>query len=147
MTREEFFAELKKREATLLPPASDRAIELAKNALQNMRCANIPPVMSDIYKNMSGGIISGDSHIFPIEEIDRISRKYKIPSIVQVNRDLSVMPGMMGRTIFGRNCMFLFAFDTFGNFYMLNILNMNILREYHFDGYRAILDCLAVGKI
>jgi len=147
MTREEFFAELQNRGATLLPISSARAMELTQNSLQNMRAAMIPPMMSDIYKNIAGGIIMGDSNIFPIEEVDRIERIYKIPSLTSINRDLSITPGMTGKTIFGRNQMFWFAFDAFGNFYMMNILNMNVLREYKLDGYRAILDCLAVGKI
>jgi hypothetical protein len=147
MTRDEFVSELKNRDATLLPTASDRAIELARNSLQQMRAAMIPQALSDMYKNVAGGIISGDSHIFGAEDIVRPKRNYEIPGLVQINREVSGMPGTAGKTVFGRNQMFWFAFDAFGNFYMLDILNLNVLREYKSDAYRAILDCLAVGKI
>jgi hypothetical protein len=147
MDREQFFQELKNRGATLLPIASDRALELSQNSLQNMRAARIPPILSDIYKNIAGGIILDDSTVFPIEEIDRTKRNYKIPNVITVNRDLSTIPGITGKTVFARNQMFMFMFDAFGNFYMTDILGLNILREYQLDGYRAILDCLAVGKI
>ncbi|MCL2737372.1 MAG: hypothetical protein FWE17_00720 [Alphaproteobacteria bacterium] len=147
MTREEFISELEKRGAVLLPHASARALELAQNALQQMRAAMMPPVLSDIYKSIAGGMIAGDSNIFGTEDIARPGRNYEIPSLIQINREVSGLPGTAGRTIFGRNQMFWFAFDAFGNFYMLDILNLNALREYGGDAYRAILDCLAVGKI
>ena len=147
MTRDEFISELKKRGATMMPAASDGAITLARNALQQMRAAMIPLALSDIYKNIAGGIILGDANIFGIDEITRVKRNYEIPGIVQINREISGLPGTTGMTIFGRNQMFWFAFDALGNFYMLNVLNLNILREYRDDAYRAVLDCLAVGKI
>jgi len=147
MTRDEFISELTSRGAVLLPTAPDYAIELARNALQQMRAAMIPQTLSDIYKNIAGGIILGDANIFAPENTARARRNYEIPSLVQINREISGLPGVTGKTVFGRNQMFWFAFDAFGNFYMLNILNLNILREYRADAYRAILDCLAVGKI
>lgn len=146
MTREEFINELKSREAILSSPVSNRAIELSQNALQQMRAAMMPLVLIDIYRTIAGGIIMGDSHIFGPEEIHR-PRGYEIPSLTQINREISGIPGARGKTVFGRNQMFWFAFDAFGNFYMMNILNLNPLRKYEADPYRAILDCLAVGNI
>ena len=147
MTRDEFLSELKSRGATLLPAVSDRAIELAQSALQQMRAAMMPLNLIDIYKNIAGGLITGDANIFGPEEAARPGRNYEIPSLVQVNREISGLPGARAKTIVGRNQMFWFAFDAFGSFYMLDILNLNTLREYKADPYRAILDCLAVGKI
>ncbi|MCL1785671.1 MAG: hypothetical protein FWG39_00785 [Alphaproteobacteria bacterium] len=147
MTREEFISELENRGATLLPKAGDHAVELARNSLQQMRAAIIPAALSDIYKDIAGGFICGDAHILGPENIARAGRNYEMPGIVQINRDISGLPGASGKTVFGRNQMFWFAFDAFGNFYMLNVLNLNVLREYKEDAYRAILDCLAVGKI
>ncbi|MCL2017767.1 MAG: hypothetical protein FWG80_03290 [Alphaproteobacteria bacterium] len=147
MTREEFFLELKSRKVTLLSTASDRAIELSQNALQQMRAAMMPLSLIEIYRNISGGLISGDANIFGPEEVFRPARGYEIPGLIQINREILGMPGLQARTVFGRNQMFWFAFDAFGNFYMLDILNLNPLRKYESDPYRAILDCLAVGKI
>ena len=147
MNREEFFSELKNRNAVLLPCASDRAIELAQNSLQTMRASMISLDMIDIYKRIAGGIILGDANIFGPEKFDRATQNYEIPDIVTINREISNMPALRGKTIVGRNQMFWFAFDAFGIFYMLDILHMNPLRKYEKDPYRAIMDCLAVGKI
>ena len=153
MTREEFISELQSRGATLLPPSNTRALELAQNALQQMRAAMMPPAMIDIYLNTAGGMIMGDANIFGPDEIVRPVRNYEIPGLMQVNREIAGLPpgpripGARAKTIFGRNQMFWFAFDAFGEFYMLSILNLDVLREYKADPYRAILDCLAVGKI
>jgi len=147
MTREEFFAELSNRNAVLLPVASDRAIELAQNSLQTMRAAMMSLDMIDIYKRIAGGIILGDSNIFGPEKFDRAAYNYEIPDIVNVNREVSNINALRNKTIVGRNQMFWFAFDAFGTFYMLDLLNFNSLRKYENGPYRAIMDCLAVGKI
>ncbi|MCL2538615.1 MAG: hypothetical protein FWF34_01430 [Alphaproteobacteria bacterium] len=147
MTREEFISELKNRGAILMPTVSDRAIELVQNGLQTMRAAMMSLGLIDIYKTIGGGMILGDANIFGPEKIDRVSANYELPDIVQINRDVANIGALRGKTIIGRNQMFWFAFDAFGNFYMLDILNFRILRKYENDPYRAIIDCLAVGKI
>ena len=147
MNREDFFSELKTRNAILLPCASDRAIELAQNSLQTMRAAMMSLALIDIYKRIAGGIIMGDANIFGPEKFDRAVSNYEIPDIVTTNREVSNIGALRGKTIVGRNQMFWFAFDAFGTFYMLDVLNMNPLRKYESDPYRAIMDCLAVGKI
>jgi len=147
MTREEFIAELKTRNAVLMPPSSDRAIELAQNSLQTLRAAMMSLELIDIYKRVGGGIIMGDANIFGPEKFDRVARDYEIPDIVTINREVSNISKLRGKTVVGRNQMFWFAFDAFGTFYMLDILNMNTLRKYESNPYRAIMDCLAVGKI
>jgi hypothetical protein len=53
---------------------------------------------------------------------------------------------LFGKTVFGRNDLFWFAFDTMGTCYMLDNLTLSILRKYD-DPHRAIIDCLVVGKI
>ncbi|MCL2338451.1 MAG: hypothetical protein FWC51_00675 [Proteobacteria bacterium] len=147
MTREEFFSELKNRNAIMLPVTSDRAIELSRGSLQQMRCAMFSLELIDIYKNMAGGIIMGDANIFGPDKFDRVKFNYEIPDIVQVNREIANIPAARGKTIVGRNQMFWFAFDAFGTFYMLNNLNLGTLRKYEGDPYRAIMDCLIIGRI
>ena len=68
-----------------------------------------------------------------------------VPSILEINRDISGVPGTVGKTIFGRNDLFWFAFDAFGTCYMLDNLSLRVLRKYD-DSYRAMTDCLIAGK-
>ncbi|MDR1207222.1 MAG: hypothetical protein LBK26_02300 [Rickettsiales bacterium] len=147
MTREEFISELKNRDAVMLPCVSDRTIELARSALQHMRCAMFSLELIDIYKKIAGGIIMGDANIFGPEKFDRMMLSYEIPDIVRINREISNIPALRGKTVIGRNQMFWFTFDAFGTFYMQDILNLNPLRKYENDPYRAIMDCLMMGKI
>ena len=53
---------------------------------------------------------------------------------------------LFGKTIFGMNDLFWFAFDTNGQCMMLDNLTLSTLRKYD-DPYQAMLDCLIVGKI
>ena len=66
--------------------------------------------------------------------------------LLKINDDISVLGKTVGKTIFGRNDLFWFAFDAFGTFYMLDNLNLTPLRRYD-DPYRAMTDCLISGKI
>ena len=66
--------------------------------------------------------------------------------ILKVNDDIAPLGKTVGKTIFGRNDLFWFAFDAFGTFYMLDNLTLTPLRRYD-DAYRAITDCLISGKI
>ena len=144
--KQDFIDQIKSQGAILLPASTDRAIVLAQNALQGMRSAIIPTDFIDLFHNDCGGIILGDSEIFGPEEHDRPGSSYSMPSIIQINREINGLPGMRGRTVFGRNGLFWFCFDAFGYCYMLDILNLNPMRKYQ-DSWRAMLDCLAVGKI
>lgn len=143
MTALEFLSSLKSRGAVIYPPASKRDIELANNALQSRRCAMFPAIFSDLYMHASA-INLGNGYIFPPIEVAR-GVHFPIPSIVDVNINLPNIPTIRGKTIFGRNDLFWFAFDAFGTFYMLENLNLRILRKYD-DPYRAMLDCLIAGK-
>ncbi|MBO4625913.1 MAG: hypothetical protein J5679_01385 [Alphaproteobacteria bacterium] len=143
MNTTEFLSSIKSRGATIYAPAQKRDIELANNALQSRRCAMFPAILIDLY-NHASAINLGAGYIFgPIENTRGLS--VPIPSIVDININLVGMPEIRGKTIFGRNDLFWFAFDAFGTFYMLDNLNLRTLRKYD-DPYRAITDCLLAGK-
>ena len=65
--------------------------------------------------------------------------------IVSINRELSGIKKLRGLTLFGRNDLFWFAFDSFGTCMMLDNLNLGVLRKYD-NPYRAMSDCLLGGK-
>ena len=143
MTTPEFLSSLKSRGATIYSPASKHDIELASNALQSRRCAMLPGIFLDLY-NHASAITLGNGYIFPPIEVSR-GINFPIPSIVDINMNLVSSQALRGKTIFGRNDLFWFAFDVFGNFYMLDNLTLRVLRKYD-DPYRAISDCLIAGK-
>ena len=143
MNTNEFLSSLKSRGAVIYPAASKRDIELANNALQSRRCAMFPTAFIDLY-NRASAINLGNGYIFPPVEIARGAR-FPIPSIVDININLPSNQNIRGKTIFGRNDLFWFAFDAFGTFYMLDNLALRILRKYD-DPYRAMFDCIIAGK-
>ena len=143
MNTTEFVSSIKSRGATVYPPASKHDVALANNALQSRRCAMFPAIFLDLY-NHASAINLGNGYIFPPVEVSR-NITAPIPSIVDVNINLTRTPEVRGRTIFGRNDLFWFAFDAFGTFYMLDNLNLRVLRKYD-DPYRAMSDCLIAGK-
>ena len=104
----------------------------------------LPGFLQDFYTNCFG-ITLGSACIFGPTEISH-DTKYPLPSITKINKDMVGNKNLFGKTIFGRNDLFWFAFDTFGNCYMLDNLTLSILRKYD-NPYRAMLDCLIVGKI
>ena len=143
MNTNEFISLIKSRGATVYPPASVRDIELANNALQSRRCAMFPAIFNDLYK-FASAINLGNGYIFgPIESARGV--RFPIPSIVDINVELAGIATLRGKTIFGRNDLFWFAFDAFGTFYMLDTLTLRVLRKYD-DPYRAMSDCLIAGK-
>lgn len=144
MNIDEFLSSIKSNGAMLAPPVAERAITLASTSLQNIRAAMLPMFIIELYKHTSG-IVLGDGYIFGPAEFN-LTNKYPIPSIVQINREISGLPHMRGKTVFGRNDLFWFAFDAFGNCYMLDNLTLNPVRKYD-DPYRAMTDCLIVGKL
>ncbi len=144
MTCDEFLSTMKSRGAIVSPPAAHAAVVLANTALQNMRAAMLPKFMIDLYA-MTGAMNMGSGYIFGVTEIAR-GTKYPIPDIISVNRALTGIRRMRGLTLFGRNDLFWFAFDSFGTCAMLDNLNLAVLRKYD-DAYRAMADCLIAGKI
>lgn len=143
MTLTEFLSQLKSRGARIMRPARQNQIILLNAALQQRRYAVLPKVLLDLY-TVVGAINLGNGYIFGPDEIIR-DKNYPIPSILQVNDDISSLGKTVGRTIFGRNDLFWFAFDAFGTFYMLDNLTLAPLRRYD-DPYKCMFDCLIAGK-
>jgi hypothetical protein len=144
MTNTEFLEQIKSAGAIIAPAVDARLIELTQNGLQQMRAAMMPTWMIGFFQ-IAGGAILGDAYIFGPAEIKQ-GTAYPVPSISELNREIHGVPQMIGRTVFGRNSLFWFAFDAFGNCYMLDNLSLNPLRKYE-DPFQAMHDCLAVGKI
>lgn len=143
MNTNEFLSLMKSHGATIFPPTDIRDTTLANNVLKSRRCAMIPAVLIDLYKSASA-INLGTGYIFGPTECARGTR-FPIPSIVQINMDMLGNDALFGKTVFGRNDLFWFAFDAFGAFYMLDNLNLRVLKKYD-DPYRAMSDCLIAGK-
>ena len=112
--------------------------------LQQDQFAMLPKFLLDLYKN-AGGIILGSSYIFGPKETERGIR-YPVPAIQNINSDFYGNKKLFGKTIFGSNDLFLFVTDAFGNCFMLDNLTLSVLRKYD-DPYRAMMDCLIIGKI
>jgi hypothetical protein len=147
MTREEFISWAKSAGAILLPTIEDAGIMRAQNALQQMQAAMLPIALADFYKTIADGAFLGDANIFGIREAARGgSAVYHIPDILQANREIAGLQGMRGKTLFGRNSLFWFAFDAFGHCLMLSNTALSPMRQYD-DIYKAMSDCLALGKI
>ena len=144
MNLDEFLSSVKSNGALFAPPSNDKLISLASSGLQNIRAATLPIFMIDLYKKC-GGIILGSAYIFGPDEIN-ITHKFPVPSILEVNREISKIPEIHGKTVFGHNDLFWFGFDAFGTCFMLDNLTLKVMRKYE-DPFRAMTDCLVVGKI
>ena len=144
MTSVEFLSLIKSKGATVFSPVSGIDINMVNTNLQDMRLAILPGFLQDMYKYCSA-VTLGPACIFGIKDIDR-GVKYPLPSIIQINKDLINAKNLSGKTVFGRNDLFLFAFDAFGNCFMLDNITLSILRKYD-DPFRAMMDCLIIGKI
>ena len=144
MTTNEFLSLIKSRGANIFPPLSAMDTTVSNTNLQDIRAAMLPTFMFDLYKNCSG-IALGSAYIFGPKEIER-GTKYPIPSIIKINQDIIGNKNLFRKTVFGRNDLFWFAFDTNGTCFMLDNLTLSVLRKYD-DPYRAMIDCLIVGKI
>lgn len=144
MNKNEFLSLMKSRGAQIYPPQELTAIAVANTNLQDMRAAMLPMFLQDFYTT-SFGITIGSACVFGPKEIER-GIKYPLPSIIKINKDMAGNKNLVGKTVFGRNDLFWFAFDANGTCYMLDNLTLSPLRKYD-DPYRAMLDCLIVGKI
>ena len=144
MTTTEFLSLIKSRGATIFPAANKINLTIVNADLQNIRAAMLQPFMLDLYANCSG-ITLGSACIFGAIEIDR-GIKYPLPDIKKINKDMAGNKNLFGKTIFGRNDLFWFAFDVNGTCFMLDNLTLSVLKKYD-DPYRAMLDCLIIGKI
>lgn len=144
MTQDEFLSSIKSNWAVFSHASDDGAITLASTGLQQIRAAMLPMFIINLYKEV-GGIILGSGYIFGPTDMN-VTHKFPVPSIFKINNELAVLPQMRGKTVFGRNDLFWFAFDAFGVCFMLDNLNLKTLRTYD-DPYRAMIDCLIVGKL
>ncbi|MBR1954224.1 MAG: hypothetical protein IKA25_04100 [Alphaproteobacteria bacterium] len=144
MTTDEFLSYIKSRGAHLADAVSPNQIALTNTALQQRRRAMLPQYMTELYTK-TGGIILGNGYIFGPHEIPQ-GLRFPVPTITKINEDVSNIPQTIGKTIFGRNDLFWFAFDAFGVCYMLDNLTLAPLRKYD-DPHRALIDCLIAGKI
>ncbi|MBQ2017507.1 MAG: hypothetical protein II208_03220 [Alphaproteobacteria bacterium] len=144
MTYDEFLSTIKSHGAEFAPPATINQITFTNATLQQRRHAMIPQTLIDIFTH-TGGINLNGAYIFGPNEIAR-TELYPTPSILQINADIAPLGKTVGKTIFGRNDLFYFAFDAFGAFYLLDNITLNPLRKYD-DVYRAISDCLIAGKL
>lgn len=144
MNKNEFISLIKSRGATLFTASQLTDINIANTNLQNMRAAMLPAFLQDFYTTCFG-ITLGSACIFGPSENER-GTKYPLPSITKINQDMIGNKNLFGKTVFGRNDLFWFAFDALGNCFMLDNLTLSVLRKYD-DPYRAMFDCLIVGKI
>lgn len=144
MTEQELVKIMQERGATFAPPVVVGQINLININLQKIHAAMLPKYMSDLYQTC-GGINLGSGYIFGPTDVKR-GTKYPVPNILKINQELTNIGALRGKTVFGRNDLFWFAFDTFGKCTMLDNLNLEVLREYD-DPYRAIYECLVGGKI
>lgn len=145
MTCNEFLTIIKSHGASIMPPVTAGQITLANTYLQRMRAAMLPSYMTELY-SMAGGINIGTGYIFGPTDVKYNAKSYPVPSIMTINQDIASISAMRGKTVFGRNDLFWFAFDAFGTCYMLDNLSLRPLRKYD-DPFRAMTDCLAAGKI
>ncbi len=144
MTTQEFISLLQSKGAQIFPASDANKINIANTILKDIRAAMLPTFLIDLYHNCSA-VTLGSACIFGSTEIQR-GIKYPLPSIIAINKDIIGNKNLIGKTVFGRNDLFWFAADAFGTCFMLDNLNLSVLRKYD-DPYRAMLDCLIVGKI
>lgn len=144
MTTSEFLSLVKSRGATIFPLTGKSDITVVNANLQNMRAAILAPFILELYNHCSG-ITLGSACVFGPNEIKR-GIKYPLPSIEKVNHDMMGNKNLFGKTVFGYNDLFWFAFDATGTCFMMDNATLSILRKYD-DPYRAMIDCLIIGKI
>lgn len=144
MNTAEFLALMKSRGAKITPAKDTDSITLLNTKLQQARISMLPKFLLDLYQEVSC-ITMSSAYIFGPEEIER-GTKYPVPSILDINKELVGNKNLFGKIVFGRNDLFWFATDALGTCYMLDNLTLNVLRKYD-DCYRAMTDCLIIGKI
>ena len=143
MTVNEFISAITQRGAQTTAPATEQQITLLNAALRQNRFAMLPRAMIDLYA-ITGSLNLDTGYIFGPIEIMR-NGVFPIPDILTINNDIAPLGKTSGMTIFGRNDLFWFAFNVFGQFFMLDNLTLKPLRKYD-DPYRAMIDCLIAGK-
>jgi len=144
MTTDEILQTLSERGAFIAPPCDGGKINLINLNLQRLQVAVLPAFMIELYKKC-GGLNLGSGYVFGPDEF-QIGNKHPVPGIFEINQELTNIAALRGKTVFGRNDLFWFAFDSFGKCMMLDNIGLKVLRKYD-DPYRAIFECLIGGKI
>lgn len=135
---------MKSKGANIMPLGEPNAINTANTYLKETGLTMLPSFLIELYYSCSG-ITLGSACIFGPTENNR-GIKYPLPSILDINKEINGNKNLFGRIVFGRNDLFWFATDALGNCVMLDNLGLSVLRKYD-DPYRAMTDCLIVGKI
>lgn len=138
----EFLSAMQSRGATIIPPTAPGQIEITNTILRSKHMAMLPAFLSELYTH-TGGINLGNGYI--LGPLGAEFPGIPAPDIITLNDGISGIEQIRGKTVFGRNDLFWFAFDVFGKCYMLNNLTLSIMRQYD-DPYRALSDCLIAGK-
>ena len=135
---------LKRHNAFFAPPVPDGQIAILNMNLQKIRAATLPTEIIKFYQ-ICGGIKLESGYVFGPNEF-KTGKSHPVPNILEINQELTNIPTLRGKTIFGRNDLFWFAFDASGVYTMLDNVGLQVLRKYQ-DAYRAIYECIAGGKI
>lgn len=144
MTQNDLIKILSERGAFFANAVNVGQINRVNINLQGLHAATIPTFMNKLYQQC-GGINLGSGYMFGPSEFT-VGNKHPVPNIFELNRELTNIPALHVKTIFGRNDLFWFAFDSFGKCEMLDNIGLNSLRKYE-DPYRAIFECIIGGKI
>lgn len=144
MTMNDFISFIKSKGANIMPLAEPNAIHMANTYLKETGLTMLPSFLIELYYSCSGITLSSACIFGPTENNRGI--KYPLPSILDINKEINGNKNLFGRIVFGRNDLFWFATDALGNCVMLDNLGLSVLRKYD-DPYRAMTDCLIVGKI
>lgn len=143
-TCSDFLSNIKMRGAVFAPPIQMQQITLTNASLQRNHFAILPDFLIQLYST-TGGLNIGSAYIFGPTDIT-YNPPFVIPSITKVNFDIGPLGKTVGKTIFGRNDLFWFAYNAFGTCYMLDNLTLKPVKKYT-DPYKSISDCLIAGKL
>lgn len=144
MTLQELLIFAKNKHAFMSTTPTIGQITLTNKNLQRINSATLPEYMIELYK-ICGGIRLGSACIFGPNEIKN-SNKYPVPTIFKINEELFTNKNIKEKTIFGRNDLFLFAFDNLGKCFLLDNTSLKPLKQYT-DPYKAMADCITLGKL
>ena len=144
MTTKEFLSLMQSRGAKFTAPATLPDITRTNTVLSVRNRAPIPDFFSDILLT-TNGLNLGNGYIFGTSDFPQGTRT-PAPSLVTVNEDTAIFYQLSGKTIFARNDLFWFAFDTSGTCYMLDCATLKTLRRYD-DPLKSLTDCLIAGKL
>ena len=143
MNIENIISFAKSNGADLSPAPNQNSIIRLNNNLSFLHKAILPSFMNNFYK-YTGSILLGNSCIYGIDDIK--NSRYFIPSILNVNRDFLLSNILNEKTIFGRNDLFIFCFDTLSKCYMLDNITFSLVKSYT-EPELALHDCIGMGTL